>query len=278
MPTISAYIIAYNEEHKIRDALNSVLWVDEIILADSFSTDETANIAESMGAKVVQIPFNGFGELRNQAINACTSEWIFSLDADERCTTKVRDEILRIISSDRPGDVYFVPRKNFFMGKWIKHSGFYPNYRQPQLFRNGAMRYKPDPVHEGYEILSVSEPAYLENAIWQFPFKNFDEILHKATKYSSLGATRMAGEGVQASMLKALMHGIWSFVQHYVLKLGVLDGWAGFVIALGNFEGTFYKYAKLYQRQSGWSPPSCPPIDRQCVQFESRSVTRKDEL
>lgn len=269
MRTISAYIIAYNEEQKIADALNSVLWADEIIVADSFSTDGTAAIAESKGAKVVQIPFNGFGDLRNQAIKACTSEWIFSLDADERCTAKVRDEIIQTINSDDSADVYFVPRKNFFMGKWIKHSGFYPNYRQPQLFRNGALRYTLEPVHEGYEILSEKAPDYLSNAIWQFPFKNFDEILHKAAKYSSLGAKRMADEGVQASLPKALAHGVWSFIQHYFMKLGVFDGWAGFVIALGNFEGTFYKYAKLYQHQSQWSQPASPPIKKQPVQPES---------
>jgi glycosyltransferase involved in cell wall biosynthesis len=262
MRKITAYIIAYNEAQKIRDALNSVLWADEIILADSFSNDGTADIAESMGAKVVQIPFTGFGDLRNQAIMACTSEWIFSLDADERCTVEVRDEILDIIHSDKPKDVYFVPRKNFFMGKWIKHSGFYPNYRQPQLFRNGAMRYRLEPVHEGFEILNGTEPGYLKNAIWQFPFKNFDEILHKAAKYSSLGAKRMADEGVAAGMFKAFCHGTWSFIQHFILKRGLLDGWAGFIIALGNFEGTFYKYAKLYQNQSDWASPPSPPLEK----------------
>jgi len=262
MITITAYIIAYNEAEKIAAAINSVLWADEIILADSFSTDKTAEIAESMGARVIQVPFRGFGDLRNQALKACTGEWIFSLDADERCTAEVRDEIFNLVGSPDPADVYFVPRKNFFMGKWIKHSGFYPNYRQPQLFKNGAMRYKPDPVHEGYEILSGSNPGYLENAIWQFPFKNFDEILHKAGKYSSLGAGRLEDDGATPGMLKALNHGLWSFVQHYFLKRGFLDGWAGFVIALGNFEGTFYKYAKLCQNKSDWAPPPSPPLTK----------------
>lgn len=263
MEKISAYIIAYNEQEKIADAINSVLWADEIILADSYSTDKTAEIAESMGARVVQIPFSGFGDLRNQALKACTHDWIFSLDADERCTPAVRDELLAIVRSESSTNVYFVPRKNFFMGKWIKHSGFYPNYRQPQFFRNGAMRYKPDPVHEGYELLTDQAPGYLENAIWQFPFKNLDEILHKAGKYSSLGAVKLAAEGKSGGMLKALGRGLWAFIQHFFLKKGMLDGWAGFVIALGNFEGTFYKYAKLHQNKSEWSPPPSPPIIRE---------------
>ena len=262
MEKISAYIIAYNEQEKIADAINSVLWADEIILADSHSADKTAEIAESMGARVVQVPFKGFGNLRNQALLACQHEWIFSLDADERCTPAVRDEVLAIVRSEGPANVYFVPRKNFFMGKWIKHSGFYPNYRQPQFFRRSAMRYRPDPVHEGYELLTGQTPGFLENAIWQFPFKDFDEILHKAGKYSSLGAQRLAEEGESSSMFKALGHGLWAFIQHFFLKKGVLDGWAGFVIALGNFEGTFYKYAKLHQNKSKWRPPSSPPVTR----------------
>ncbi len=265
MSKITAYIIAYNEAEKIAAAINSVLWVDEIILADSFSTDKTAEIAQSMGARVVQIPFKGFGDLRNQALKACSSEWIFSLDADERCTMEARDEILNLVHSANSADVYFVPRKNFFMGKWIKHSGFYPNYRQPQLFRKGTMEYKPDPVHEGYNLLTDRQPDFLVNAIWQFPFKNFDEIMHKAGKYSSLGAGRLEKEGAAPGMLKALGHGAWSFGQHYFLKLGFLDGWAGFVIALGNFEGTFYKYAKLCQKKSAWSPPSSPPLKRRAA-------------
>src|SRR3990172_3558090 len=131
---ISVYIIAYNQIEKIADAIQSVLWADEIVVIDSHSTDGTTALAEKMGARVVQVPFRGFGDLRNQAIAACQHEWIFSLDTDERCTSAARDEILSIINSDKH-DIYFVPRKNYFMGRWIKYGGWYPDYRQPQLFR-----------------------------------------------------------------------------------------------------------------------------------------------
>ena len=259
---ISVYIIAYNEEEKIADAINSVLWADEIIVADSYSQDKTAEIAASMGARIVQISFDGFGELRNQAIKHCTHPWIFSLDSDERCTPQVRDEILDLVHTATENDVFFVPRKNFFMGKWIKHSGFYPNYRQPQLFRNGAMRYKPDPVHEGFVLKTDKPIGYLRHAIWQYPFKNFDEIIGKAKRYSSLGAQRMAGQGRRSGLLGALIHATWSFVQHLIMKRGVFDGRAGFAIAFGNFEGTYYKYMKLYEINSDWQPPSSPPLRR----------------
>src|SRR3990167_9024572 len=99
MNKISAYIIAFNEQEKICDAVNSVLWADEVIVVDSHSEDDTASIAQACGARVVQVDFKGFGDLRNQAIQACQHEWIFSLDSDERCTTAVRDEVLSIIQS-----------------------------------------------------------------------------------------------------------------------------------------------------------------------------------
>ena len=261
MHRISAYILAFNEAEKIADAVSSVLWADEILVADSGSTDRTAEIARGLGARIVQIPFHGFGDLRNRAIAECRHEWIFSLDSDERCTPEVRDEILSILSSMPPHDAYLVPRRNYMMGRWIKGSGWYPNFRQPQLFRKGAMRYDNDPVHEGYELLTQRPLGRLQNAIWQIPFRNLEEIINKMNRYSSLGVPKLAGKKV--SMASALGHGLWSFFKHYILKRGFLDGWAGFVIAFGNFEGTFYRYAKRYEETQDWQPPSGAPIRRE---------------
>ncbi len=252
---LSVYIIAYNEAEKVAATIQSALWADEIVLVDSHSTDDTAAIAESLGAKVVQVVFKGFGDLRNQAIAACSNEWIFSLDADERCTPDVAKEIQAIVRATESVDAYWVPRRNFFMGRWIKHSGWYPNYRQPQLFRRGAMHYDSQEVHENYILNSTRPLGYLTNAIWQFPFKNMAEVLHKANRYSTLGATRAAQR--KLSMGGALVHGLWAFVKHYVFKRGFLDGWPGFVIALGNFEGTFYRYVKAIEIQNSalWRQP-----------------------
>ena len=258
---ISVYIIAYNEAEKIRDCINSVLWADEIILADSHSTDGTTEIANELGAIVVHIPFNGYGDLRNQAISHCTGDWIFSLDSDERCTIEVRDEILALIDN-APLEIYRVPRKNFFMGRWIKYSGWHPNYRQPQLFKNGKMSYTMESVHEGYISHSNKEIGTISNIIWQFPFKNTEEIIHKTNRYSSLGVKKLQGKGVKGSVLKAFLHGFWSFIKHYIFKLGFLDGGPGFVIAFGNFEGTFYRYIKLTEAQKNWTHPSTNPIHK----------------
>ena len=258
---ISAYIITFNEVDKIRDCINSVLWADEIIVADSHSTDGTSEIAESLGAKVIHINFNGYGDLRNQAISYCKGDWIFSLDSDERCTEKVRDEILSLIK-DASLDIYRIPRKNYFMGRWIKHSGWYPNFRQPQLFKNGKMSYDLKPVHEGYISHSDKKIGAIKNAIWQFPFKNTEEIIYKTNRYSTLGVEKLQDKGENGSVFKAFLHGLWSFIKHYIFKFGFLDGGAGFVIAFGNFEGTFYRYIKLTEAQSDWKAPVSKPIHK----------------
>jgi len=258
---LSVYIIAYNEAEKITDCINSILWADEIIVADSNSTDGTSEIAEKLGAKVVHIAFNGYGDLRNQAIKHCKGDWIFSLDSDERCTIEVRDEIMKLIKN-APLDIYRVPRKNFFMGKWIRYSGWYPNFRQPQLFKNGKMTYTNEPVHEGYISHSNMEIGTLNNIIWQFPFKNTEEVIHKANRYSSLGVIKLQEKGIEGTIFKAFLHGLWSFIKHYIFKLGFLDGGPGFVIAFGNFEGTFYRYIKLTEAQKKWNSPDVIPIKK----------------
>jgi glycosyltransferase involved in cell wall biosynthesis len=261
MQKISAYILSFNEAAKIKAAVESVLWADEIVVVDSNSTDATTEIATGLGARVVQVPFNGFGDLRNRAIKACSHDWIFSLDADERCTAAVRDEILGLLAGAPPLDVYRVPRRSFMMGRWIRGSGWYPNFRQPQLFRKGGMRYTLEPVHEGYENLSGKPIGTLQNAIWQVPFRNLAEVIRKADRYSSLGVPKLANKRV--SMASAFGHGVWSFLKHYVFKRGFIDGWAGFVIAFGNFEGTFYRYAKRYEEQQDWTPPVSEPLTRE---------------
>ncbi len=254
MQKISAYILAYNEEAKIGDAVRSVAWADEIVVIDSDSTDSTVKIAESLGAVVVTVPFEGFGRLRNSAIAACRHEWIFSLDADERCTPEAEKEIRSIAGQADSLDAYYVPRRNWFMGRWINHSGWYPDYRQPQLFRRGSLIFQDeDEVHEGYRV--NGRVGYLKNPIWQIPFRNLEQMQSKITRYSTLGSEKIARGGGKGGMLKAFNHAAAAFVQSYIMKLGFLDGWPGFVIALSSFEVTFYRYAKNTERLSGWDLP-----------------------
>jgi glycosyltransferase involved in cell wall biosynthesis len=244
MPKVSVYIIAFNEERKIADAINSIAWADEIIVIDSHSKDRTASIAEELGAKVVQVEFKGFGQLRRDAVNACSHEWVFSLDSDERCTPKAAQEIQQIINQNL-GDVCYIPRRNFFLGKKIEHSGWYPNYRQPQLFKKSCLTYDNSPVHEGYEISKGAKVIYLQHPIWQLPFNDLSESIAKMNRYSTLGASKSRQKG--STYAKALRHACWAFIRHFLFKKGILDGWAGFFIAFSYFEVTLYRYAKAVE-------------------------------
>ena len=256
MSKVSAYIIAYNEQHKIAAAVKSVIsWADEVIVADSFSTDDTARIAEALGARVVQIPFEGFGKVRNDTIAYCRYPWIFSLDADERCTPEAREEILKLVREDQGNGpvAYFVPRRNYFLGQWIRYSGWYPDYRQPQLFRKGYLQYSPDPVHEVYDV--NGETGKLKAPIWQFPFEDLSQMMYKANRYSTLGAKKLVDKK-KGGLMRAFGHGSFAFLKTYFFKKGFLDGRAGFAIATYYYMYTFYKYLKLAELQHNWKEPA----------------------
>ena len=240
---VSVYVLAFNEEAKIEDCIKSVLWADEVVLIDSNSTDRTPQIAENLGAKVVQVDFEGFGKIRMAGIEHTTNDWILSIDADERCTPEAKKEVLNTINSPEPADAYFIPRRNIFMGKKIKFCGWYPDYRQPQLFKRGKLIYNAThQVHEGYSIKGTARN--LKKPIIQIPFFSYSELIQKMDRYTKLGAEKLLAQKKQVSSFNIAFRSCWAFLQTYIIKLGFLDGWAGFVIAFCNMEGTFFKYTK----------------------------------
>ena len=240
---ISAYIIAYNEADKIRDCINSVLWADEIVVADSHSNDGTTEIAEKLGAKVFHIPFKGYGDLRNQAISNCHGDWIFSLDSDERCTEKVRDEILLLIKN-APLDIYRVPRKNFFMGKWIKHSGWYPDVKV-RIFNKRDVRWTGDFVHETLLLPKKLRIKHLPGDLLHYSYKSKADHIARTKKYAGLSAEKMFHAKKAFGPLKPFISGTAKFIKMYVLKLGFLDGRLGLQIAKISARGVHSKYKGL---------------------------------
>ena len=155
------------------------------------------------------------------------------------------------------------------MGRWIRGSGWYPNFRQPQLFRKGSIRYTLEPVHEGFEVVGGGSVGTLRNAVWQFPFRNLEEVINKMNWYSTLGATKLASKRV--SMASAFGHAVWSFIKHYIFKLGFIDGWAGFVIAFGNFEVHFTATRSGMKRHKRGSPR---PASRSNAFLSARLLVR----
>jgi glycosyltransferase involved in cell wall biosynthesis len=240
---VSVFILARNEELKIAAALESVSWAGEIVVIDSFSTDRTVEIARGFSARVVQLPFNRFGELRQAGITHTTLPWIFSLDSDERCTPEARDEILGIVADPHAADAYLVPRRNTFLGREIRHSGWFPDYRQPQLFRRGKMDYAAgDHVHEGYVL--KGRLGRMRHPIRQIPYGSLSEAIQKMDRYTTLNVAKFAGRRREAGFPAAALRAAWAFFKAYVLQLGFLDGAAGFVIALLRFENSFYRHMK----------------------------------
>ena len=251
---ISVYIPVLNEEAKIEDALKSVTWADEIIILDTGCTDSTIPIAKKYTDKIIPHTFQGFGKLRNAGMDACTYEWILSIDADERCTPELAHEIQTTLNAQDLKDAYWIPRLNWFMGRWIRHSGWYPDYCQPKLFKKSKFRYRSeDLVHEDWDLDGTL--GYLKHDVLHFSYQNLSDIVRKIDSYSMLGAEKLKAEGKTGGFFKALMRAKWAFIRTYFLRLGFLDGKAGFVIALFNFEGTFYRYLQRSWKESGWDKP-----------------------
>src|SRR5437660_11618088 len=152
MSKLSAYVLTLNEEGKIRGALESLTCADEIVVLDSHSTDRTEQVCREYTDNDYQRDFAGFGKLRNQALEQVTHDWVLSNDDDERVTDELREEIQRELASGPRADAFFVPRKNVFLGRWIRHCGWYPDYPQPQFFTTHRLRHRDDLVQEGSDV------------------------------------------------------------------------------------------------------------------------------
>jgi len=242
---LSVYVIAYNDEPNMRACLESVIWADELVVVDSYSTDKTAAIAREFTDKVYQVEFKGFGHLRNEALSYCSHEWIFSLDSDERMTPALQEEIRTVLDRGPEADAYFVPRKNYFLGRWIKHCGWYPDYRQPQLFRKNRLRYREELVHESFTC--DGSVGYLLQPALQYPFRDIDHYIAKQDRYSDLMAKRMVEQGRRFSPYQLVTHPLASFVKMALLRRGFLDGMPGLILSGLYGYYTFMKYAKFWE-------------------------------
>ena len=246
MAKLSVYLLTYNEEANIREALESVKWADEIVVLDSFSTDGTIAICRQYTERVIQHEFVGFGRLRNLAVEKTTYDWILSVDADERVTDELREEILEELRKGPPADAYYLPRKSHFLGQWVSYCGWYPDYRQPQLFNKAKMRYREDLVHEGFEL--HGKIGHLRHHILQYPFRDLTQFLQKMDRYSTLMAEEMAKSGKHFAAHQLVSHPLFTFIKMFIIRQGFRDGLVGFILSTLYAYYTFVKYAKLWER------------------------------
>jgi len=242
---ITVYTPTFNEARQIRAVLESIKWADEIILVDSFSSDGTVEIAREYGARIISEKFCGFGKLRNMALDASSHDWMLSIDSDERCTPELAAELRREVAAPR-FDACHVPRKSHFLGKWMRHSGWYPDYRQPQFFNRKKMRYREDVVHEGYDL--NGQLGYLREHALQYPWPTLEVATGKLERYSTLMAQRYAEANRSANLARLLLSPTAMFLKIYVARQGFRDGRHGLILAMLYGYYTFLKYAKLWER------------------------------
>jgi len=238
---VSVILLTKNEGGNIRDCLSTVDGADEIIVVDSGSTDGTPQIAKEMGALVYSHDWPGFGPQKNRALAYASKDWVFSIDADERVTSEQRAELERAMQEDR-ADGYFCPRLSLFCGAFIRHSGWYPDYVL-RLFKRGKGIFSDSLVHESIILEGRSEK--LKIPLLHYSYLTMDDVERKVEHYSNAAAQQMFEAGKNASWLRAALSCGWAFIRTYIVRLGVLDGGAGFQIALMNMRTTFHKYRKL---------------------------------
>lgn len=250
MPKLSVIIITKNEAENIRACLESVKWADEIIVVDSGSNDATVEICRELGAHVYQHDWPGFGMQKNRALSYATNEWVFSLDADERVTTQLQEQLINAMQKGGK-DGFYVPRLSQFCGKFIRHSGWYPDYVL-RLFRRTRGRFSDDMVHERVILDGVS--GRLNSPLLHYSYRNEADVQRKTQQYARAGAMQLKNKGKTASLADAPLRAGWAFVRTYILRLGFLDGAAGFNVALMNTRTTYLKYQQLKAMHSTRSP------------------------
>ena len=233
MNKLSVAIIAYNEERVIADAIKSASFADEVVVVDSASTDKTVSIAEQAGARVHHQAWLGFGLQKQRAVELCSNDWIFVLDADERITPELASELQELLAGHPPQEGYQVARLNYFFGKPIRHCGLYPDYTV-RFFNRKYGRFSSDAVHERVEIKTV--PGTMKNHMEHLAYDSVKQFIDKQNRYSSLNAKN--------SLVKAIIRPPWTFIRIYLLKRGFMDGRQGLIIALLYSQYTFWKYIK----------------------------------
>lgn len=241
--SLSVIIISFNNERTIRRCLESVAWADEIVVVDSGSRDRTLEIARTFTPHVHQTPdFPGHGPQKNRALDRATGDWILSLDSDEWVTPALRAHVERAMRSPGGHAAFRMPRRSSFCGRFMRHSGWWPDY-VTRLWRRGAARFSEDHTHD--RVIVEGTIGRLPEPILHEAVTDLEQMINKINLYSSSSAAIFHRNGRRASLLTALVHGGWSFVRTYFLRLGFLDGREGFMLAVINAENSYYRYAKL---------------------------------
>ena len=249
--TLSVVIITFNEEANLARTLASVAWADEIIIVDSGSTDRTREVAESFRAKFHSETWKGFAAQKNSALAKATGDWILSLDADEEVEPALADEIHKVLAANPSVAAFWIPRKNFFLGRWIEHGGFYPDPKL-RLFRRGAGQFEERLVHEDLRVEGTT--ASLRHHLLHHAYPTIEDYVEHMNRYSSLGARMAVAKRPRGfSFVDIVVRPRLTFFYNYVLPLGFLDGREGLLLHLYHADYVSWKYAKAWERSRSQS-------------------------
>jgi glycosyltransferase involved in cell wall biosynthesis len=242
---VSVIIITGNEEKNIRECIQSVEWADDIVVVDCFSEDRTIEILKELPVRFYQRKWEGYANQKAYALSLAENEWVLSLDADERATMELKEEMENILKNNSQYDGFYIPRKNFFMGKWIKSCGWYPGY-QLRFFRKKLTKLTPRKVHEGFDV--NGKIGYLKSDILHYTFPDFQFVFKKINEYSSLQAEEKA-EKIRSNIFKIIFNPIYAFLHHFILRKGFTDGIYGFFVSLIHALTKLMMYLKIWEIQ-----------------------------
>jgi glycosyltransferase involved in cell wall biosynthesis len=241
---LSVTIITLNEEKNIRGCLESVKWADEIIVVDSGSTDRTLEICREYTDRVFINPWPGMNEQKRLASEKASNHWVLNIDADERITDELRKAIVGILKNPT-FDGYRFPRKNYFLGRWMKHGGWYPDYVL-RLFRKDMAYYKGTDPHDKV-IIKNGKVGTIQAPLLHYTYTSLSQYFTRQNSYLTAAALERFKKKRRVSPFSIPFRTIWKFMETYLLKRGFLDGFHGLIVAMGAAFSTYQKYAKIWE-------------------------------
>lgn len=244
MAKISSVVITYNEEDNIKDCLESLKWTDEIIVLDTASKDMTTAIAKKYTDKVIITENISYARKRNRGIDMASGDWILWIDADERVTADLKDEINSVINNPDAYEAYLINRKSFFINKFIRHSGWYPDYTLRLFKKSAGIRFNEAAVHE--KMVYPGKKSKLKSTLVHYTDRTFEHYISKLNNYTSLSAEELFDNNKKSSLIDIIFRPAFTFFKMYFLKLGFLDGYMGLVLCTLSGIHVFTKYSKLY--------------------------------
>lgn len=260
---ISVIIITHNEEKNIARCLKSVQWADEIVVVDSGSTDHTVEIAKSLNATVISNQWEGYAKQKEFALTIVSNEWIFSIDADEEVTNDLKDEILQTIHLPHTLNGYEIPRKSFFLGRWIKNGGWYPGL-QLRLFKKSKTKMNHRPVHEGFLVEGLM--GILNADINHYTYNSLHQYIEKMNDYSSLDVMNKIGSGRIIRWYHFILNPLSVFLRMFVSLHGYRDGTHGFLLAFYSALHSLSIYSKSWEYQTAQQRGvEMPPVTAETI-------------